>query len=129
MREPLNESIQQSAPVTENKGEDYKAAMLSALVIPGAGQFYNRQWGKGLFVMIAFLLSSLGVIVPITIGIILYLQKTMQADVEGARSAIEPILHLWIHLIVLTIISVILYVYSIVDSYKYRKQSGKIGES
>jgi TM2 domain-containing membrane protein YozV len=102
--------------------EAMKAALLSAFVLPGLGQMYNRQWGKGLFVAFTFLLSSLGVLIPVTIGVASYYIAAAQADLEKASAALDPIKNVWIHLIVLTVLSVILYIYSIVDSYKTRKK-------
>ncbi|MBD3267466.1 hypothetical protein GF373_12430 [bacterium] len=105
----------------EQKNEAVKAALLSALVMPGVGQIYNREWGKGLFLAFTFLLASLGVLIPITIALVNYYMATAQGNIEGAEASVQPVLDAWIHLIVLTGLSGILYVYSIIDSYQKRK--------
>ncbi len=111
----------------KQKSDAVKAALLSAFVIPGAGQFYNREWLKGIFVAILFLTASLSVLVPITIGIILYYSNLGGGDIEQASKAIRSIWEARIQLIVLAVCSIILYVYSVIDAY--RKGQSRIPEN
>ncbi|RJP18217.1 MAG: hypothetical protein C4527_29375 [Candidatus Omnitrophota bacterium] len=103
-------------------GAAARAALLSAFVVPGAGQIYNREWVKGIFLAFLFLAASLAVLVPITIAIILYYSNLNSGDPD---QALQPLQALWearVQLIVLSVSSVILYIYSIMDAYRKRKR-------
>lgn len=101
-------------------GDAVKAAMLSALVIPGAGQLLNRQWGKGFGIMLLFLVTSLAVLVPITLAMLGYYLNIASGNVDNAAQALQGLRGEWIHIVVLVIVSIAVYVYSIVDAYRYK---------
>jgi hypothetical protein len=102
------------------RGDAMKAAMLSALVIPGAGQLLNRQWGKGFGIMLLFLVTSLAVLGPITLAFLGYYLNIASGNLDNAAQSLQEISDQWIHLVVLLIVSIAVYVYSIVDAYRYK---------
>ncbi len=114
-----------------SQGDAGRAALLSAFVIPGAGQIYNGQYLKGLVFAVVFLVSSLAVLIPITMAVVNYyatISAAMeQSDLSGIEQAIpnafQPIQKMLVSLAVLFAVSVILYFYSIIDAYSfYRKK-------
>jgi TM2 domain-containing membrane protein YozV len=109
---------------TSNSGNAMKAALLSALVVPGAGQIFNRQWSKGIVIAILFLIASLAVLVAIGLMLVGYYISLSAGNVEGAANSIQKVTENWISLLFLTVMSVVLYIYSIVDAYRQsQKQS------
>ena len=84
--------------------------MLSAL-LPGLGQFYNRQWGKG----VSFLVGLL----------VLFAALARSADLEklqqAAASGIQP--ENIGQLFLLSLLILVLAVWSIVDAARSAKQS------
>lgn len=115
------EVVETNRTSPSKKGDAVKAALLSALVVPGAGQMYNKQWGKGLFILFTFLLASLGALLPITLIMINYSMNLSQGNLDAATASLNPMKDVQSRLIVLISISMILYIYSIVDSYWVRK--------
>ncbi len=97
-----------------------QAALLSALVIPGAGQLYNCQWGKGIGILLVFLVASLAVLIPITLAIVGYYISLGSGNIDNAAQALKPISEEWVHLLVLLVASLGIYIYSIVDAYRFR---------
>ncbi len=101
----------------------WKAAQYSAFLIPGAGQIYNRQWLKGVFLAIVFLIASMAVLVPITLA---YINHFMAFNGELPNQSIFTFETLWkmkYPLITLSILCGIIYVYSIVDALKEGKNN------
>ncbi|MGH7231556.1 MAG: DUF5683 domain-containing protein [Nitrospiraceae bacterium] len=88
------------------------AAVLSAL-LPGLGQFYNRQWGKGLGFLIALLVVG---------GVL-----TSSADLQSLQQSVEQgilpqnIGRFFLLLLLLLIIAI----WSIVDASRWAKRSHK----
>lgn len=115
----MNDIQQSSSP---RRSRSAQAALLSALVIPGAGQIYNGQWGKGIFIAVLFLTSSLAVLVPISLAVVGYYLCITAGNVDNAGQALQPMLDQWIHLVVLACATVGVYVYSIVDAYRNPKR-------
>jgi len=107
------------------KGEAFKAAMLSALVLPGAGQMYNRQWIKGLFLGLLFIVASLAVLIPLTLAAAGYYLALGSDSLDSIEKSLKPIKDMMLSLIVLAVSSVVLYVYSIVDAYAQRMRMEK----
>lgn len=107
---------------TAPKNEAVKAALLSALVIPGAGQCYNRQWGKGLFIAVVFTVATLAALIPLAYAAVQYL-----AQFAGGAAGGQPQPYLAMlagklpALATLVGASLLLYVYSIVDAYRGRR--------
>jgi cytochrome c biogenesis protein CcdA len=95
-----------------------KAALLSALVIPGAGQLFNREWVKAIFIMVVFLASSLGFLIPITLAVVGYYLAMAQADGDAASRALQPMWTMQTQLITLVLVTIIIYVYSVIDAYR-----------
>ena len=95
-----------------------KAALLSALVIPGAGQLFNREWVKSIFIMVVFLASSLGFLIPITLAVVGYYLAMAQADGDAASRALQPMWTMQTQLITLVLVTIIIYVYSVIDAYR-----------
>jgi TM2 domain-containing membrane protein YozV len=110
------------------KSEAAKAALLSALLIPGAGQLYNREWTKGGFILFTFLLASLGALIPITLVAINYYMTVAQGNLDAAAASLLPMREAWSRLVILILISILLYIYSILDAYKVRKKQESIGD-
>jgi len=104
-------------PEKNRKADAARAALLSAFVIPGAGQMYNRQWGKGVFLAILFLVASLFVLIVLTYTVVRY-YLALQSDPEQALKELRVLAETKWQLITLTLVSVVLYIYSIVDAYK-----------
>ncbi|MEW6236658.1 MAG: hypothetical protein AB1656_14840 [Candidatus Omnitrophota bacterium] len=107
------------------KGEAAKAALLSALVLPGAGQMYNRQWIKGLFLGLLFLAASLAVLIPLTLAAAGYYLALNSESLDSIEKSLQPIKDMMLSLIVLAVSSIVLYVYSIVDAYAQRMRMEK----
>jgi hypothetical protein len=103
------------------KGRAAKAAMLSALVIPGAGQIFNREWAKGVFLGLVFLAASLALLIPLGYGAALYALEMHQGNLEQADKAWVFIRENTLNFIFLGVCSVALYIYSIWDAYKRRQ--------
>ncbi|MBI1388357.1 MAG: hypothetical protein GC154_07910 [bacterium] len=100
-----------------NRGEAIKAAMLSALVIPGAGQWYNRQWLKGTFVCLVFLIASLAVLLPLGYFIAMYYIQIGQNNLDQAEKSIQFLRNEFSNFCILAFSSIVLYIYSIWDAY------------
>lgn len=84
--------------------------MLSAL-LPGLGQFYNRQWGKGLGFLVGLLVlggALVGSVDP---------EKLQQSAASGATPENLG------QLLLLTLLLLALAVWSIVDAARSAKQS------
>lgn len=104
--------------MNDTKNQATQAALLSAFVVPGAGQIYNRQYGKGLCLAVLFLAASLGCLIPVTIVVIRYYAAISSADIENLENIFEPLTGMLTSLIVLFIASIVIYVYSIIDAYR-----------
>lgn len=112
-------------PSSIHKSDAVKAALLSAFVVPGAGQIYNRQWAKGIGLCILFLAASLGVLIPITLALVGYYLSLSAGSVEAAGNAVRPVFDHWMSLLALSAASVFLYVYSIIDAYRQPFKSNR----
>ena len=104
------------------RSEAMKAALLSALVVPGAGQLYNRQWAKAAFVGIVFLIASLALLIPIGYFLAMYFLQIGQGNVEQAADSLQFLRDEFYTFCVLAVASIALYVYSIYDAYVERKK-------
>lgn len=111
-----------------SRGEAVKAALLSALVLPGAGQLYNRQWMKGCLVIFLFLAASLGVLIPLTLVVVNYYMHLGAGNVEAAEQSLSVLSSQWIQLAFLVLASGVIYVYSIVDAYRQNRISKPSGD-
>ena len=114
------------------RGEAWKAALLSALVIPGAGQIYNRQWWKGLFIALLFLAASLAVLIPVTLAFVQYGIHLLDMGMTDPLSPGGiPTDYLKIlsdresTFITLILVCAVLYVYATVDAYHERLREMK----
>ncbi len=112
-----------------NRSDAMKAALLSAVILPGVGQLFNRQWVKGAVVSILFLLASLSVLIPLTLVAANYFVAIGSGSVQEMQEPLDTIKKMWGSLVVLVVCSLILYVYSIIDAYKQRKQMDKKASS
>ncbi|MBZ0254604.1 hypothetical protein K8I31_00985 [bacterium] len=104
------------------QSEAMKAALLSALVVPGAGQLYNRQWVKAAFVIIVFLIASLALLIPIGYFIAMYFLQIGQGNVDQAEQSLQFLNDEFNTFCVLGVSCIILYVYSVYDAYAERKK-------
>lgn len=104
------------------RSEAMKAALLSALVIPGAGQLYNREWVKAIFVIVVFLIASLGFLLPVGYFLAMYFLEIGQGNVEQAGQSLQFLWDEIYTLCVLLFSSAVLYVYSIWDAYSVCKK-------
>lgn len=108
--------------IANNRTEGAKAAMLSAFVLPGVGQIYNGQWGRGLFIGLVFLVASVAFLIPLTVGVISYYLEIGKGDAEAAQQALLSIWELRYQLVLLVVVSVVLYIYSVIDAYRTGKK-------
>ncbi len=102
------------------RGDAMKAALLSALVLPGAGQLLNRQWVKAIVIILLFLSATSAVLVPITNAMLRYYLNIASGNLDNATQSLQLLNDEWIHLVVLFIASIVVYIYSIVDAYRYK---------
>ncbi len=115
-------------PTKQKRSDAAKSALLSALVIPGAGQLYNRQWVKGIFIAVIFTVASLSLLIPLTYDAILYYTGISNPNSPSFNPAFQdanPFTHLnerQYSIITLLVVSVVLYVYGIYDAYQTRKK-------
>ncbi|MBN2329739.1 MAG: hypothetical protein JXR73_21540 [Candidatus Omnitrophica bacterium] len=109
-------------PSTGRRSDAMRAALLSAFVVPGAGQLYNGQWLKGFGILALTLICFLALLIPITLAIVGYYLSISAGSVENAGQALQPLVDNWIHLVVLVAACLGIYVYSIVDAYRSRMQ-------
>ena len=93
-----------------SKRSPWAAGVLSG-VVPGLGQFYNRQWGKG----VGFLL---GVVIPI---VVLLGAINLEA-LQGAAESGTPPDNIWL-LFGLAMLCLAIAVWSIVDAARMAKKS------
>ncbi len=107
---------------TPPRSEAMKAALLSALAAPGAGQLYNRQWLKGVFVGTVFLIASLALLVPVGYFLAVYYLEIGQGNIEKAGQSLQFLRDEFYTFLVLAVASAALYVYSIYDAYTERKK-------
>jgi TM2 domain-containing membrane protein YozV len=103
---------------TASRADAAKAALLSALVIPGAGQMYNREWIKGVFIALVFLASSVMVLIYVTLAIVGRYLALAQGDAEAAIQATQPLWQMKYPLFTLLLVAIFLYLYSIFDAYR-----------
>ncbi|MFB3788858.1 MAG: DUF5683 domain-containing protein [bacterium] len=113
---------------SRSRGEAWKAALLSALVLPGAGQLYNRQWLKGFLVLALFLAASLGVLIPLTLVMVNYYLNLGAGNVEAAEQSLLSMNSQWIQMAFLVLASFGIYVYSIVDAYRHNRITKRSGD-
>lgn len=122
----MNDSIN---PSVLKKQEAAKSALLSALVIPGAGQIYNGEWIKGLMIAIVFTVSSLSLLIPLSYAAIVYALGWSDPDSSYFQSAYlnaDPftlIKERQLSFITLVVVSIVLYVYAIFDAYQSRRKT------
>ena len=66
--------------------------LLSALVVPGAGQIYNKEKVKGLILMALFLLVFLGFAITVSVSLAALLPPTMVVTPEQMRGMVENVM-------------------------------------
>ncbi len=114
--------------INPNKGDAVKAALLSAVVVPGAGQIFNKEWLKGLLLAVLFLVASLSVLVPITLALVAYYLHIGEGNAEAAIQSLQIVRNSWIYFVLLIVASGVVYIYSIVDAYKKRLGFSNTGD-
>lgn len=93
--------------------------LCSAFVVPGLGQVLNQRILKGLILMALVFILFVAIIVDLVFLVISLLWDVQTASIEGTKNIIERLFlqgdlsTLWI----LIIISIILWLYSIVDAF------------
>ena len=65
--------------------------LLSALVVPGAGQIYNKEKVKGVVLMILFLLVIFGFMITLSVSLAALLPPDMAVSPEQVRDLVEGI--------------------------------------
>jgi len=95
------------------------AALLSA-VLPGLGQFYNRQWGKGLGFLLGVLLGFLAFLSQA--GALL--GSTDLAQIQQSAAAGNPPENLG-QLLILSVLILGVALWSIVDAARSAKRAGQ----
>jgi hypothetical protein len=66
--------------------------LLSALVVPGAGQIYNKEKGKGIVLMSLFFLVILGFMVSVTVSLSAVIPPSLVISPEQMRVLAENVL-------------------------------------
>ncbi len=75
-----------------NSMKDYLfPILLSALVVPGAGQIYNKEKVKGVVLMILFLLVIFGFMITLSVSLAALLPPDMAVSPEQVRDLVEGI--------------------------------------
>lgn len=100
------------------RSDAMKAALLSATVMPGAGQLYNRDWLKGALLIVVFLVASLALFVPLGYALALYYLELNQGNLAQSAKSLEFVRENTINFILLGIACLLMYVYSIIDAYR-----------
>lgn len=105
-----------------------KAALLSAFVFPGSGQFYLKRYWRGLLMMMLIVLGLTVIIARATIGALDAL-KVMQGN--GTSVDFNAISHLtettsaniYTDNTIILVFLVVCWIFSVVDAYKIGKRS------
>ena len=66
--------------------------LLSALVVPGAGQIYNKEKGKGVVLMALFFLVILGFMMTLSVSLAALLPPDLTVSPEQVRGLVEGIM-------------------------------------
>lgn len=66
--------------------------LLSALVVPGAGQIYNKEKGKGVVLMVLFFFVILGFMMTLTVSLAALIPPDMMVSPEHVRGMVEGII-------------------------------------
>lgn len=66
--------------------------LLSAFVVPGAGQIYNKEKAKGVVLMVLFFLVIAGFMVTLTVSLSALLPPDMIVSPEQVRGLVEGIM-------------------------------------
>jgi hypothetical protein len=66
--------------------------LLSALVVPGAGQIYNKEKVKGILLMVLFFLVILGFMITMSVSLSAQISPDMAPSPEQIRSIVEDII-------------------------------------
>lgn len=66
--------------------------LLSALVVPGAGQMYNKEKGKGVVLMVLFFLVIFGFVITLSVSLGALLPPGLTVSPEQVRGLMEGIL-------------------------------------
>jgi hypothetical protein len=66
--------------------------LLSALVVPGAGQIYNKEKVKGVLLMVLFFLVIVGFMITISVSLAAQLSPNMAVSPEQVRIMVETII-------------------------------------
>lgn len=66
--------------------------LLSALVVPGAGQIYNKEKGKGVVLMALFFLVIFGFMMTLSVSLAALLPPDMTVSPEQVRGLVEGIM-------------------------------------
>lgn len=110
----------------DKKKEATKSALLSAVVIPGAGQMYNGELVKGLLIALIFTVASLSLLIPISYAAIVYIlgwSDPASPAFQESYQNIDPFTMIkdqQLSFITLLVVSIILYIYAIMDAYQAR---------
>ncbi|MBK8574283.1 MAG: hypothetical protein IPN90_00925 [Elusimicrobia bacterium] len=66
--------------------------LLSALVVPGAGQIYNKEKGKGVVLMALFFLVILGFMITLSVSLAALLPPNMAVSPDQVRGLAEGLM-------------------------------------
>lgn len=92
--------------------------LLSALVAPGAGQFYNKEKVKGFVLMALFFLVILGFILTLSFALSAMLPAAMMVSPEQVRDMVEEIIEQKSGFITtFWYLTLAIWVYGILDAY------------
>jgi hypothetical protein len=65
--------------------------LLSAFLIPGAGQLYNKEKAKGVMLMVLFFLVILGFMMTLSVALSAFLPPDMVVSPDQVRGFVEQI--------------------------------------
>ena len=78
-------------PLDRNAGSGRLAFYMSAFVMPGAGQFVQKRWGRGAFYAAGFTVCAVMLAIKIFTPIIVNLQRAMEFASTGRGEQFMPI--------------------------------------
>ena len=102
------------------------ALVLSAFVFAGAGQIYNKQYKKGIILIIIFGILLVLILVPIVLSYIDYFNTYSNIESIDISNIDARLIHK--PNIILVMLNFIAWLFSVIDAYIYAKKYNKMLE-
>jgi TM2 domain-containing membrane protein YozV len=95
------------------------ALVLSAFVFAGAGQIYNKQYKKGMFLVLIYGILLFLILKPVVLGYINYIKTCINLEsIDISKINIQFIQK---PDIILTIVMTVVWLFAVIDAYKSAK--------